>query len=162
MIPKTLLYLLFVPFVVASVHPTRPTEESTSVHNARRAAELVRMADKVVICGELEPESAELIVQDRPWLENLVTALSGTSFGGADACLCTGWKTAYFYKNGTQIFSLAAIHGHQLRAFSTRGGGDFVVDEQHWKIISDLIHAKLPAETPAAPASKDAPPRTSR
>ncbi len=154
---KTLLYLLFVPLAVASVHPSRPPEESASAHNARRTAELVRMADKVVIRGELEPETASIAIADRSWVESLATALSGTSFDGADACLCAGWKTVYFYKNGTQIFSLAAIHGHQLRAFSTKGGGDFVVDEQHWKQISDLIHAKVPATPPTTPKNGVAP-----
>lgn len=152
---KTLLYLLFVPLAVASMNPSAPREESASAHNARRTAELIRMADKAVILGELEPETASIAVADRAWMERLATTLSTTSFADAGACLCIGWKTVYFYKNGKQIFSLAAIHDHQLRAFSTIGGGDFVVDEQHWKLISDLIHEKIPAAPPAAPAPKN-------
>ncbi len=110
--------------------------------NSRRSEQLVLSADKVVIRGEDDKPETGVVVTDRAWIEHMGKALGRIPLDRAVECMCEGWRTAYFYDHGALVYSIAAIHGNQLRAHSVRGGGDFPVSEGDWKAISDLIKEK--------------------
>jgi hypothetical protein len=129
-----------------------------------RIAALIAKADRAGIRGEIEPEQAELAVPDPQWMRKIGEVIAGVRFTRAVSCMCTGWRTAYFYKDGHVLVSVAAIHGNQLRVlwtdgsgdYWTGGGGDFPIAEQDWKAVSAALqfspetdHAREP--TPRHP-----------
>jgi hypothetical protein len=110
--------------------------------NSQRSQELVLSADKVMIRGEDDKTGSGIIVTDRAWIERVGKTLGRIRLVETVQCMCEGWKTAYFYKDGVQVYSMAPIHDHQLRLYSNRGGGDFPVSESDWKMVSDLLLEK--------------------
>ena len=116
--------------------------------NSQRAEQLVLSADKVIIRGELDKAPVGIVVTDRAWIERVAKTLARIPLVKANQCLCIGWTTAYFYKGGNEVFSVAPIHGNQLRIYSARGGGDFAVAEKSWNAIADLLVEKTKANHP--------------
>jgi hypothetical protein len=112
-----------------------------------RISALIAKADRVGIHGEAETERAEIAVPDPLWRQRVGQAVAGVRFTNTVSCMCTGWRTAYFYKDGHVLVSVAAIHGNQLRIqwtdgsgdYWTGGGGDFPIDEPDWKAVSAAL-----------------------
>jgi hypothetical protein len=121
------------------------TEDRASL-SSKRSEELILSADYVVIRGDMERVASGALVDDRSAIESFARVLSTTPLNEAHCCFCCGWSTAYFYKKGEMVYSIAAIHGNQLRVYSLQGGGDFTVDEVHWNAVHDMIEiARLSA-----------------
>jgi len=79
------------------------------------------------------------LINDRGLIGLFAHVLAMTPLCEVHQCFCSGWTTANFYKSGELVYSLAAIHGNQIRAYSQQGGGDFTVDDARWNVVHDLI-----------------------
>lgn len=110
--------------------------DSSSTFAARVAA-AVATADAVAVGTELSPSSSARAIADPAWQHRLSTALLDRPF----VCLCAGWRTVSFYRNGALVVSVAAIHGHQLRIRLAGGGGDYPVDAATWDEVNTLLRA---------------------
>lgn len=122
---------------------------------AKSGEEMVLSADKVVFRQEMGNAVAggEPFVTNRAWIERVGKALGQTPLLQSNQCFCIGWNTSFFYREGKQVYSLAAIHGNQLRLGSLDGTADYTVDEKHWKAIADLLKEGgrlIPVVKPAA------------
>lgn len=115
-----------------------------------RVAALIVASDRVAMRGEDESKLKETTLSDSDWIRRFGELLGQSSISKDTSCLCAGWLTAYFYKGGEMVISIAAIHGHQLRMHWKNGGGDFTIDAQHW----DALSAELESAKQTAPAPK--------
>lgn len=104
-----------------------------------RVAELIAFADAAQLRGELEPESAGIVIKDTAWIRRASEAIQATALARPVGCLCMGSQTAYFYRKGQFVASVAAIHGHQLRVRWGGGGGDYPVDEASWEAVNAAL-----------------------
>jgi hypothetical protein len=117
-----------------------PNQVSSS--NSRRAEELALSADKVEIRGELEAREKGVIVTDRDWIKRFGTALGLTRLVENTHVLAIGFETAYFYRRGEQVLSVAPLgQWPYLRAYSQKAGADFKVDELTLKVIKGFAPA---------------------
>lgn len=107
--------------------------------SARQMADLIASADTVQIRGEMEQESASVVVRDPGWIQGVSRAMQAVALGKSVSCLCAGWRTAYFFREDRLLVSLAAIHGHHLRIAWTDGGGDFPIDEASWTSLQAAL-----------------------
>lgn len=107
--------------------------------NAAQVAALVASADEVSIRGEGKETKGEMIVRDPQWIHQVSEAIAATRLPHSGHCFCTGWRTAYFSKNGEQVISVAAIHGNQLRIHWDEGGGDYEISEADWKAVKRAL-----------------------
>jgi hypothetical protein len=127
-----------------------------------RIAALIAKADRAGIHSEMEAQQAEVVVSDPQWIRKIGEVIAGVRFTKMVSCLCTGWRTAYFYKDGHVLVSVAAIHGNQLRIqwtdgsgdYWTGGGGDFPVAEQGWKAVSAALQFPSEASRAGEPTTK--------
>jgi hypothetical protein len=127
-----------------------------------RIAALIAKADRAGIHSEMEAQQAEVVVSDPQWIRKIGEVIAGVRFTKMVSCLCTGWRTAYFYKDGHVLVSVAAIHGNQLRIqwtdgsgdYWTGGGGDFPVDEADWKAVSSALQFSPEADLAKEPTPK--------
>lgn len=117
--------------------------------NAAHVAALIASADQVGIRGNMEKQAAEVVVRDSNWIRQVSKALAAASLPRSVHCFCTGWRTAYFYKDGQVVVSVAAIHGNQLRVHWTGGGGDYPIAEDQWQAVKSAL--EYPVAAPAAP-----------
>ena len=104
-----------------------------------RVAALIASADHVGFRGEDEKKNKEVIFRDPEWIRRLSEAVANVSVTSRVSCLCSGWRTAYFYKGDERVVSLAAIHGNQLRIYWKESGGDFPIDAAQWKMVSTAL-----------------------
>ena len=116
---------------------------------AKRIATLISSADSAGIRDEMKKQEEDVIVRDAKWIHCVSEAVAATAISEKVSCLCCGWRTAHFYRNGHQIISVAAIHGNQLRIYWEGGGGDFPVDEANWKTIVTAL--EIPTEANQCP-----------
>jgi len=107
--------------------------------NAARVAALIASADEVSIRGQGNETKGEVIVRDPKWIRQVSEAIAVTRLPHSGHCFCTGWRTAYFRKNGEQVISMAAIHGNQLRIGWDEGGGDYEIGEADWKAVKQAL-----------------------
>ena len=119
---------------------------------AARTAAMIAHADRVCFRGEMEKVGDEVVVRDREWIRAVSDAVATVPFASRVSCMCSGWRTAYFYKGDQLLVSVAAIHGNQLRIHWDVSGGDFPIDEDHWKAVQAALDlptgANHPAESP--------------
>ena len=128
---------------------------------AARAAALIASADRVGIRGENEKEAADVVVRDSKWIQRVSEVIATIPLSGRGACLCSGWRTAYFYMADRLVISVAAIHGNQVRIYwpedgGNWGGGDFRMSEERWKALSAALNVpkasvQSPNSSPSAP-----------
>jgi hypothetical protein len=121
--------------------------------NAARVAALIASADQAEIRGEIEKAGDKVVVRDPSWIRQVGEAVAAASLSRTVSCLCIGWRTAYFYKDGQMVLRLAAIHGNQLRVFWTGGGGDYPIAEDQWQAVKAALEYHV-----AAPAAPEPPP----
>jgi len=107
--------------------------------NAARIAALIAGCDEVRIRGELQEKTDGFVVRDPGWIKHVSETIAATSLPRTVSCLCEGWRTAYFMKNGKQVVSMAAIHGNQLRIHWDEGGGDYEIGEADWKAVKEAL-----------------------
>ncbi|MGC4074775.1 MAG: hypothetical protein QM760_20185 [Nibricoccus sp.] len=127
---------------------------------AERAANLIASADSAGIRGEMDKKEKELVVRDSKWIHEFSEAIAKSEISKSVACMCAGWRTVTFYKDGEFVVSVAAIHGNQLRIYSKNDGGDFPIDEAQWKVVKALLDAKKEANQtsePTAPSGRGSP-----
>lgn len=134
-----ILIFVFSPSAYAGLLDDVRKEHSDRLQTARFVAELIRSADVARVRGEMEAESAGVVVRDIGWIRRLSHALTEVRLGEPVGCLCSGWQTAYFYREGKFLASIAAIHGNQLRIFWTGGGGDYPIDEASWRAVKAAL-----------------------
>lgn len=120
---------------------------------AERAASLVASADSAGIRGEMDKKEKEVVVRDSKWIREVSEAIGKSGISGSVACMCIGWRTVTFYKNGEFVVSVAAIHGNQLRIYSKKGGGDFPIDEAQWKTVKALLDVQKEANQASEPTA---------
>ena len=113
--------------------------------NSKRCEELALSADRVVIQNEEKTGAPEIVVTDRDWIVRFARALGQTRLVEVEQLFCVGADAAQFYRRGERVLSVAAIPPHHLRAYSQKGGGDFVVDERQCRIVGALIYEKMRA-----------------
>ena len=129
------LYILYLAVLCTAF---ADTEDHASV-SSKRFEELISSSEYVIIRGDMDRVASGALVDDKGLIELFAHVMASTPLSGAHCCLCSGWSTAYFYKKGEIVCSIAAIHGNQLRVYSPQGGCDFTVDEAHWNAVHDLI-----------------------
>jgi hypothetical protein len=100
---------------------------------------MIATADVARVRGEMEAESTGVAVRDREWIRAVSRAIADVRLGAPNGCLCCGWRTVYFYRDGRLLASVAAIHGNQLRIHWGGGGGDFPIDETSWHAIKAAL-----------------------
>ncbi len=137
--------LLSVALVIASIGAP---PGSVANHNAQRAKELALSADTVVLRGERQPANEGVVVKDRKWIASFAETLGHTDLSKADSVFAVGFLTAYFYRDGEQVLSIAPIDGggggdQWIRASSTKGGSDFIVSKKQCVAIEALIREKM-------------------
>jgi hypothetical protein len=133
---KRIIPLLAFPICVVAAYAgllDDVREEHARRSSARQVAELIASADVAELRGETDKESTSLVVRDAAWIQSVSRALRDVAVGDSVSCLCSGWQTVYFYRDGQLVARVAAIHGNQLRMFWGSGGGDFPVDEVSWR-----------------------------
>ena len=114
-------------------------EVTGAQRSAHRVAELIVSADVAKLDGESEDDSASVVVRDAAWIQGVARSLRSVSLGEPVHCLCTGWQTASFYREGRLVARVAAIHGNQLRMSWGVESGDFPIDEGSWKKVSAAL-----------------------
>lgn len=109
--------------------------------SAERVAALIAGADHAGIHGEIADlgEEETSVIRDPKWIHQVSEVMRTTPIAHPTTCMCTGWRTAYFYRNGEVVVSLAAIHGNQLRIHSKDVSGDFPIDEVRWALVSAAL-----------------------
>jgi hypothetical protein len=111
--------------------------------NSKRAEELVLSATKVEIRGEMESRGKGVVFTDQEWMKRFGTALGLTRLVESEQVFGIGFQTAYFYRGGEQVLSVAPIVGkHHLRVYSQKAGADFIIDERNWEVFAGLIREK--------------------
>ena len=107
---------------------------------AKRIAKAIATADSAGIRGELEKQEEEVMVRDAKWIHAVSDAVAAAVISENRCCLCIGWRTAHFYRNGRQVISVAPIHGNALRIYwGDGGGGDFPVEEASWQAVVESL-----------------------
>lgn len=106
-----------------------------------RVAALIASADHVGFRGEDEKKNKEEVLRDPEWIQRVSEAVAKVSVTSRVSCLCSGWRTAYFYKGDEWVVSLAAIHGNQLRIYWKESGGDFPIEAAQWKMVSAALES---------------------
>lgn len=137
------LFPRLVAFVFAGLCLCKASPESEYV------ASLIAQADRVEITLSNPLANETLSVVDKDWILSVSKAVEKAPLAGKVSCLCTGWRTATFYKAKQMLVSVAAIHGNQLRIYWTNGGGDYAIDEASWKKVKEAL--KAPKEMPSVP-----------
>lgn len=135
---------------------SRKDAMAAALRPAEQIASLIASADHVDIRGEnadLEKEKT-IVVRDPKWIRQVSEVMRTTPIAHPTACLCTGWRTAYFYRNGELAVSLAAIHGNQLRIFSKGASGDFPVDQVRWSLMNSALEFPKNPEQPVNPPAE--------
>ena len=107
--------------------------------DAHKIAAMIETADRIGLRLEAEKPDKEISIYDKARIRNFAGILSTTIFGRKEHCLCTGWRTARFYRNNQELLRIAAIHGNQLRLYWSEGGGDFSVSESDWKAVHSAM-----------------------
>ncbi len=115
-----------------------------------RAAAMMASADHVGFRGEEEKKNRETFLRDPAWIRRMSDAVAKVSITDRDNCLCSGWRTAYFYKGDEMVISVAAINGKQLRIYWKGSGGDFPVAEDEWKAVNEILEEGYKISSPAA------------
>lgn len=139
---RTLIAMLLMLAVCVASTDGDSTQNSPSP-NSKRAEELALSADQVEIRGEREGRGTGVIVTDREWIKRFGAALGQTRLVENTQVFAIGFKTAYFYRHGEQVLSVAPLgQWPYLRAYSQKAGADFKVDELNLKVIKDLIDEK--------------------
>lgn len=130
--------LLSFVFVLASITGDRPRVGNLG---AQQAKDLALSSDTVEIRKDADPAFSGLVIKNRGWIARFAATLGQVAFLGVDlgSRIRVGWETAYFYRNGKPVLSVAAISDHELRVLSRQGGGDFVVSERRWNAIDYII-----------------------
>jgi hypothetical protein len=118
--------------------------------DAKRLSVLFAGADQVVFKGEMEKSGRT--DTDREWIARMNGRIAQLSLDDGDYCLCCGWMTAYFYRKGALLGSLAPIHGNQVRIMSQVGNGDYKIPEDQWKAINAIFREKMKANPLPTPA----------
>ena len=113
--------------------------ETEISRDSKRSIELISSADYVIIRRETDRAASGALIVDKNVIGKFAEAISKTQLTGSHQCFCTGWLTAYFYKDGKVVYSIAAIHGNQIRVYSEQSGGDFTVEAAQWNAMHDLI-----------------------
>lgn len=134
---RTLIVLVFaIPtFALAGILEDVRREHASQA----KIAEIVATADSARVRGEMEPESAGVLIRDTAWIKTVSDALARGPLGRRGSCLCSGWQTAYFYRDGKLVASMAAIHENQLRIAWSDGSGDFPIDEARWASVKAAL-----------------------
>lgn len=132
-------HLLSFVLVVAAMGGPAPAK--TATFSARDATELALSADTVVLNGETDLPAEGIELKDRAWIARFAAALSSTDFSTVDLDrnFGVGWETAYFYRGGRRVLSVAAMSRHELRVQWQGSEGDFIVAGKQWKAIDRLI-----------------------
>ncbi|MFA5057457.1 MAG: hypothetical protein WC485_05045 [Opitutaceae bacterium] len=139
-------------------HRDRGAEAKTAENaEAKRIATLIASADSAGIRDEMKKQEEDVIVRDAKWIHRVSEAVAATAISRKVICLCCGWRTAHFYRNGLQVVSVATIHGNQLRIYWEGGGGDFPVAESSWKAVEAALaipkEALVPTTMSVTPAA---------
>ena len=121
----------------------------------QRVAEAIASADLAQVRGESD-KGPGVVIRNREWIRQIGNAIRGTLRLRSDQCLCAGWRTVYFYRDGRLVASVAAIHGNQLRVHSPAASGDYPVRPEQWQRVQAALELpKLAAtesgEEPALP-----------
>jgi hypothetical protein len=116
---------------------------------AKRIATLIASANSAGIRDEMKKQEEDMIVRDAKWIHSVSEAVAATVISRKECCLCCGWRTAHFYRNGQQVISIAAIHGNALRIYwGDGGGGDFPVDGASWQAVKAALMLPNEANQP--------------
>ena len=121
--------------------------------NAARVAKLIASSDQASIRGELAKEADGVVVRDSGWIRKVSEAIADTPLPRSVHCFCIGSRTAYFYRNGQFVVSVAGIGGNQLRIQWTGGGGDYLIDTAHYLTVEKALDYPIEANHSPEPTS---------
>jgi hypothetical protein len=119
--------------------------------NAARVAALIASSDQAGIRSEDAKETESVVVGDLGWIRQVSEVIAATPLPRSNHCFCVGWRTVNFSKDGKFVVSVAAIHGNQLRFHWADGGGDYQIDENHWKAVKNALDFPVDANHAAEP-----------
>ena len=107
--------------------------------NAARVAALVAQAEQASIRGELAPEKDAVIIRDAGWIKRVSETIAAATLPHSDHVFSLGHRTAYFYRDGQLLVSIAAIGENQVRVRWPEGGGDYAVDGESYRAMERAL-----------------------
>lgn len=133
------------------VEERRAAIEAAEKMPARQIADLIRATGDVVISysGEKTIGENDITFSDPAWSTQLANVIGSASFKATAPGSWVSVPEIRFNRNHEQVLKLTGLGGI-LRAFTPRGGGDFVVGEETARAIHALIQQKQPGK-PAEP-----------
>lgn len=141
---------LFLPLFAAGLLWCARAAESAALRDespgdglGRRVAEVIASADSAGIRRDMSKKEEEVLIRDAAWIRRIGECVGEAPVSKPVQCMCIGWTTAYFYKEGELVASVAAIHGHQIRIHSKVARGDFPIDEKSWKAVEAALQAPV-------------------